>query len=184
MVVDGGEWHGIDDNGNETGVIGTDREVTFGPVTGEGTITNIDEATNTYTISPNNGRFIDWTNSNSGVNFTHTDLDPSPQQFAVRLKVMPYLDANNPRHLALYNDLEANMNQYKLNYIAPAETFFFDYKTQRPISATQAYSYYGLSEPDNKCIFELVNKHPSYAVRDYVRYKDTLIMLYMMSLML
>ena len=160
MTVDGGTWN-------------VDDRVTYGPVTGEGTITNIDEATNTYTISPNNGRFIDWTNSNSGVNFTHTDLDPSPQQFAVRLKVMPYLDANNPRHLALYNNLEANMNQYKLNYIAPDETFFFDYKTQRPISATNAYSYYGLSEPDNKCIFKLVNRHPSYAVRDYVRYKDT-----------
>ena len=85
---------------------------------------------------------------------------------------MPYLDANNPRHVTLFNNLDANMNQYKLNYVAPTETLYFDIKSGAPISSSYAYKYYGLSSPDNVCIFELKNDHPELPLREYVSFKD------------
>ena len=165
----------FDDNGwlVSDSLVEGDKQVTYGPVTGEGVITNIDEPTNTYTISPNNGRFIDWTNSDSGNDFTHSDSDPSPQQFAVRLETMPFLSANNDVHVTLFDNLVANIDNYKLNYIAPPEQLFFDTKTNTVINNNTAYRQYGLAQPDNVTLFEFVNNHPSYAVSDYVRHKNT-----------
>ena len=162
MTVDGGDWLGSDG----TGETGGDTQVTFGPVTGTGKLGSTDGTT--VEITDSNGRWIDWTNYNSGVEYTDTY---SPQQFAVKSTAAPFLDANNPDHVTLFNNIKTSFTNYSNNYVAPPTKYFVDNEDHQLYTQYQLQEKFGVNAATDRFL-ELSNPHPEYAIKEIVRFKN------------